>query len=41
MWEERDIMKGKWIEYKAMMVGAKDVPRHPVMLRFREDKNGK
>jgi len=26
------------IEYKGMLVGAKDVPRHPVMIRFREDK---
>jgi DNA ligase-1 len=37
-WISRANLIGKWIEYKGMLVGAKDVPRHPVMLRFREDK---
>ena len=43
--EKRDVWKnkksyiGKWIEYKGMLVGAKDVPRHPVFKRFRKDKN--
>lgn len=37
-WEVRSECIGKWIEYKAMLVGAKDVPRHPVFVRFREDK---
>lgn len=30
---------GKFIEYKAMLIGAKDVPRHPVFLRFRKDRD--
>jgi DNA ligase-1 len=37
MWKNRDTYIGTWISYKAMMVGAKDVPRHPVFLRFRDD----
>lgn len=38
VWENREKYKGMWIEYKGMLVGSKDVPRHPVMLRFRKDK---
>ena len=38
VWKNRDSYIGKWIEYKGMVVGAKDVPRHAVMLRFREAK---
>ncbi len=38
IWENKDSYIRKTIEYKGMLVGAKDVPRHPVMLRFREDK---
>lgn len=30
---------GKMIEYKGMDIGSKDVPRHPVFVRFREDKD--
>ena len=30
---------GRMIEYKAMLIGAKDVPRHPVFLRFRKDRD--
>lgn len=30
---------GKMIEFKGMDVGAKNVPRHPVFLRFREDRD--
>lgn len=37
-WANRESLIGKWIEYKGMLVGSKDVPRHPVMIRFREDK---
>lgn len=37
IWKNRVKYIGKWIEYKAMEIGAKDVPRHPVMVRFRED----
>ncbi len=38
VWANREAYKGKIIEYKGMLVGSKDVPRHPVMIRFREDK---
>jgi DNA ligase-1 len=38
VWLHRESLIGKMIEYKGMLVGAKDVPRHPVMLRYREDK---
>lgn len=38
VWENRDSYLGRWISYKGMLVGSKDVPRHPVMLRFREPK---
>jgi len=38
VWANREAYIGKIIEYKGMLVGSKDVPRHPVMIRFREDK---
>jgi len=38
VWANREHYKGKIIEYNGMLVGSKDVPRHPVMIRFREDK---
>jgi DNA ligase-1 len=38
VWTNRDGLIGKTIEYKGMLVGSKDVPRHPVMIRYREDK---
>lgn len=38
VWKNRENYIGKYIEYKGLMVGAKDVPRHPVFLRFRFDK---
>ena len=38
VWLNRASLIGKTIEYKGMLVGSKDVPRHPVMIRFREDK---
>ena len=37
-WKIKDELIGQWIEYKGMLVGAKDVPRHPVFIRFREPK---
>jgi len=40
IWVDRAKYIGQYIEYKGMLIGAKEVPRHPVMLRFREDKNG-
>jgi len=39
VWANRASLIGKWIEYKGMMIGSKDVPRHPVMIRYREDKD--
>lgn len=39
IWENRESYIGKTIEYKGMMVGSKDKPRHPTFLRFREDKD--
>ena len=39
IWANKESYIGRWIEYKGMLIGAKDVPRHPVMIRFREDKN--
>lgn len=38
VWKNKESYIGRWITYKGMLVGAKDLPRHPVMLRFREDK---
>lgn len=37
-WDNRDNYVGMMIEYKAMDVGAKDLPRHPVFERFRLDR---
>lgn len=39
VWQNRDAYIGKWVEYKGMLIGAKDLPRHPVFIRFREDKD--
>lgn len=39
VWRNKDSYIGRWIEYRGMLVGAKDVPRHPTFIRFREDKN--
>lgn len=39
VWKNREFYIGKTIEYKGMLVGSKDVPRHPVFLRFRTDKD--
>lgn len=39
IWGNRASYIGRTIEYKGMLVGAKDVPRHPVMVRFRTDKD--
>ena len=38
VWENRQSYIGRYIEYKGLEVGAKDLPRHPVFLRFRDDK---
>ena len=34
VWKKRDSFLGTWIEFKAMKVGMKDLPRHPVFLRY-------
>ncbi len=39
VWNNRKSYRGLWIEYKGMLVGSKDVPRHPVFIRFRTDKD--
>jgi len=39
IWKNKDKYIGKIIEYKGMLVGSKDVPRHPVFVRFRNDKD--
>jgi len=39
IWKNKESYIGRCIEYKGMLVGSKDVPRHPTMLRFREDKD--
>lgn len=39
IWGNRKKYIGRMIEYKAMLVGAKDVPRHPNFMRFRDDRD--
>ena len=43
VWEDRDSYIGKWIEYKAMLIGIKELPRHPNFIRWRgnDDKGNK
>lgn len=38
VWYERDKYIGRCIEYKGLLTGSKNVPRHPVFVRFRDDK---
>jgi len=40
IWSNKESFIGKMMEVKGMTVGAKDVLRHPVFLRFREDRDG-
>lgn len=37
IWHNKDQYINKHIEYKGLIVGSKELPRHPVMLRFRKD----
>lgn len=37
-WEQRDELIGRWIRFKGLDYGSKNVPRHCHMLDFREDK---
>jgi len=39
MWEEKESYIGKWIEYKAMLIGIKNLPRHPNFLRFISEES--
>jgi hypothetical protein len=39
IWENKDSYIGKMIEYKGMLIGSKNVPRHPIFERFREDRD--
>jgi DNA ligase 1 len=39
IWKNQKSYLGKTIEYKGMLIGAKDLPRHPVFLRYRNDKD--
>jgi len=38
VWKNQSKYLGRIIEYKGMLVGAKDLPRHPVYIRMRDDK---
>ena len=38
IWNNSEEFIGRIIQYKGMLIGAKDVPRHPVFLRYRDDK---
>lgn len=38
VWKNKESYIGRMIEYKGMQIGAKDVPRHPTFIRYREDK---
>jgi len=38
IWKHQDEFLGKFVEYKYMTVGMKDLPRIPKMIRMREDK---
>jgi ATP-dependent DNA ligase len=39
IWQNKNEFIGKFIEYKFMTVGIKDLPRIPKMIRIREDKD--
>lgn len=39
VWKNQKKYIGKMIEYKGMLVGSKDLPRHPIFLKFRPDKD--
>jgi len=39
IWQNQSEFIGKTVEYKGLMIGAKDLPRHPVQVRMREDKD--
>lgn len=39
LWTRKYELIGKMIEFKGLDVGVKDCPRHPVFIRFREDRD--
>ncbi|MCK4259913.1 MAG: hypothetical protein KAX49_13105 [Halanaerobiales bacterium] len=39
IWDNQNEFINRWIEYKGMQIGAKDVPRHPVFIRYRDEKS--
>jgi DNA ligase-1 len=39
IWENQKEFIGRIIQYKAMMIGSKDLPRHPIFQRYRDDKD--
>lgn len=39
IWKNKEDYIGRFIEYKGMLIGSKDKPRHPVFVRFRKDKD--
>lgn len=38
VWKNQNSYFGRTIEYKGMLVGSKDVPRHPIFLRFIDER---
>lgn len=38
VWKNKNKYIGRWIEYKGMLEGSKDVPKHCELIRFRDDK---
>lgn len=39
IWQHQDEFIGKTVEYKGLMVGVVDLPRHPTQVRMRPDKD--
>jgi hypothetical protein len=39
IWQHQDEFISKTVEYKGLMVGAVDLPRHPTQARMRPDKD--
>ena len=38
LWKQRDTLVGRWVEFRSMGVGEKNLPRMPQLIRFRDDK---
>ena len=39
IWTNKETYIGKIMEVKGMLIGSKDVLRHPTFVRFREDRD--